>query len=377
MTGEYMETREAKTSGKEISAWTALGDLGARHMRRAIAKRRENRKQNPEEKNFSLWTEHTPAVEELIAYVKSVTEEGSESYIPPAERLAVTDMDGTLFCETDPTYFDFMLLVYRVLEDPNYKDRATERERTAVQNILSFIDTGVMVPDLEVEVGRCIASSFSGLTVAEFTEYVRARGEAPARGYDGMKAGEAFFRPMLQVMDYLQDNGFSVYICSGTDRMVIRSIVGGEMDIAPRQIIGTDETIVARDQGKTKDSEYFYAADDELVLGGELLNKNLQMSKVSLIAQEIGQQPVLCFGNSTGDTSMANYVTGDNPHPARVFMLLCDDTVRESGKPEKAEKMRKLCRENGWIPISMRDDWTTVFGPGVTKKAAQDPLPEA
>lgn len=234
-----------------------------------------------------------------------------------------------------------------------------------------------MVPDLEVEVGRCIASSFSGLTVAEFTEYVRARGEAPARGYDGMKAGEAFFRPMLQVMDYLQDNGFSVYICSGTDRMVIRSIVGGEMDIAPRQIIGTDETIVARDQGNKKDSEYFYAADDELVLGGELLNKNLQMSKVSLIAQEIGQQPVLCFGNSTGDTSMANYVTGGNPHPARVFMLLCDDTVRESGKPEKAEKMRKLCRENGWIPISMRDDWTTVYGPGVTKKAAQDPLPEA
>ena len=74
MTGEYMETRGAKTSGKEISAWTALGDLGARHMRRAIAKRRENRKQNPEEKYFSLWTEHTPAVEELITYVKSVTE---------------------------------------------------------------------------------------------------------------------------------------------------------------------------------------------------------------------------------------------------------------------------------------------------------------
>ena len=324
-----MDTKDVKTRGKEISAWTALGDLGARHMRRAIAKRRENRKQNPEEKYFSLWTEHTPAVEELIAYVKAVTEEGSESYIPPAERLAVTDMDGTLFCETDPTYFDFMLLVYRVLEDPDYKDRATERERTAAENILSFVDTGVMVPDLEVEVGRCIASSFSGLTVAEFTEYVRARGEAPARGYDGMKAGEAFFRPM------------------------------------------------ARDQGNTKDSEYFYAADDELVLGGELLNKNLQMSKVSLIAQEIGQQPVLCFGNSTGDTSMANYVTGGNPHPARVFMLLCDDTVRESGKPEKAEKMRKLCRENGWIPISMRDDWTTVYGPGVTKKAAQDPLPEA
>lgn len=126
-----MENKVEKHSAKEVNAWSTLGDLGARHMRRAIAKRRENRKQNPEEKYFSLWTEHAPAVEELIAYVESVTEEGSESYIPPAERLAVTDMDGTLFCETDPTYFDFMLLVYRVLEDPDYKDRATERERTA------------------------------------------------------------------------------------------------------------------------------------------------------------------------------------------------------------------------------------------------------
>ncbi len=370
-----MDNKKEKHLGKEVSAWNTLGDLGARHMRRIIAKRRENRKQNPEETYFSLWTEHAPAVADLIAYVKSVTEKGSENYIPPEERLAVTDMDGTLFCETDPTYFDFMLLVYRVLEDPDYKDRASEHERQVVEEIRTLVETGVLAPNLEVEVGKCIASAFSGMTVSDFIEYVRARGEAPSSCYDGMTAGEAFFRPMLQVMDYLQDNGFSVFICSGTDRMVIRSIVGGEMDIAPRQIIGTDETIVARDQGETKDSEYLYAADDELVLGGELLNKNLQMSKVSLIAQEIGQQPVLCFGNSMGDTSMANYVTAGNPHSTRVFMLLCDDTVRESGNPEKAEKMLAHCRENGWIPISMRDDWTTVFGPGVTKKAVHDPFP--
>ena len=81
-----MDTKDVKTRGKEISAWTALGDLGARHMRRAIAKRRENRKQNPEEKYFSLWTEHTPAVEELIAYVESVTEEGSENTAPARSR---------------------------------------------------------------------------------------------------------------------------------------------------------------------------------------------------------------------------------------------------------------------------------------------------
>lgn len=368
-----MERKEK--SRKEVSAQNTLVDLGARHMRRAIAKRRESRKQNPDEKYFSLWSAQAPAMAELIAYVKSVTEEGSDTFIPPAERLAVTDMDGTLFCETDPTYFDFMLLVHRVLEDPAYKDRATQHERAVVSDIRTLVETGVQAPDLEVEVGKCIASAFSGMTVSAFADYVRARGEAPAPGYEGMTAGEAFYRPMLQVLDYLQDNGFSVFICSGTDRMVIRSIVGGEMDLAPRQIIGTDETIVARDQGTTKDSDYLYSADDELVLGGELMNKNLQMSKVSLIAKEIGQQPVLCFGNSKGDTSMANYVTGGNPHLTKVFMLLCDDTERESGNPEKAEKMRQQCRENGWIPISMKEDWTTIYGPNVIKKPVPDPFP--
>ena len=92
------------------------------------------------------------------------------------------------------------------------------------------------------------------------------------------------------------------------------------------------------------------------------------MNKVTVIAQEIGVQPVLSFGNSTGDSSMAEYVTSNNPYKSLAFMLCCDDTERENGSQEKADKMFSLCEEFDWVPISMKNDWKTIYGDGVTKK---------
>ena len=106
-------------------------------------------------------------------------------------------------------------------------------------------------------------------------------------------------------------------------------------------------------------------------MGGHNIVKNLQMNKVSIIAREIGVQPVLAFGNSMTDASMVNYTIHGNRHKALGFMLLCDDLVREYGNEAKADKMRRACKENGWIPVSMRDDWKTIYGQGVIKKTGE------
>ena len=87
-----------------------------------------------------------------------------------------------------------------------------------------------------------------------------------------------------------------------------------------------------------------------------------------MIAQQIGQWPVLAFGNSMGDISVANYVMGNERYKTAAFFVCCDDEIRENGSPEKARKIFDICTENGWIPISMKNDWLTVFGAGVTKK---------
>jgi hypothetical protein len=184
-----------------------------------------------------------------------------------------------------------------------------------------------------------------------------------------MKRGEGFYQPMVEVVEYLQLNGFTVYVVSGTDRLIVRGILyDNVLDIPNRQIIGSDELLVSSNQGDTDGLNYVFTEGEKLVLGGEFLIKNLKMNKVSVIMQEIGQQPVLSFGNSTGDSSMAEYVTSGNKYPSLAFMLCCDDTVRENGSESKAEKMFGLCEEFDWVPISMKNDWTTIYGDGVTKK---------
>lgn len=95
--------------------------------------------------------------------------------------------------------------------------------------------------------------------------------------------------------------------------------------------------------------------------------KNLQMNKVSTIIKEIGVQPVLGFGNSLTDASMVNFAQYNPNYKSLGFMLCCDDLEREYGNIAKADKMRADCEKNGWIPISMRDDWKTIYGDGVTK----------
>ena len=316
---------------------------------------------------LTLWKDEAPAKQQLIEYMTDITAEGSADYIPPEDRIAVFDLDGTLFCETDPNYFDYTLLKYRVLEDPDYIDKASVFEKEVANKIKTQNETGESFKGLEVDHGKAVASAFSGMTLDEFNDYIQKFKQLPMPSYQGMKRGEGFYQPMLEVVDYLEANDFTVYVVSGTDRFIVRGILDNSpLDLPNKQIIGSDESVVAPDQGDTDGLSYVFDDDDTLVLGGDFLIKNLKMNKVTVINQEIGQQPVLSFGNSTGDSSMAEYTTSHNPHKSLAFMLCCDDTERENGNEEKAQKMYDLCEEFDWVPVSMKNDWTTIYGDGVT-----------
>lgn len=353
---------------ESINADDLMFDLGMRYLRLMAAERKKRDHKTAHQ--LSLWVHDAPSRKALVEYVDSVTDKSSPDFIPANARIAVFDLDGTVFCETDPTWFDFMLYKYRIQEDPTYKDKATEHERQVADTVQSIIDTGVVPEGFEIEVGNSIAQAFAGMSVREFTPYVRAFAERPSPGYDGMNIGDAFYQPMIQVIDYLQNNGFTVYICSGSDRMVVRGLVAGSLILASRYIIGTEELVSANHQGDTASTDYVFSSDDELVFSGKIAEKNLKMSKVAMVAQQVGQCPVLSFGNSTGDISITNFVMSNPQYKAAAFFVCCDDDVRESGSPEKAQKIYDLCAENGWIPISMKNDWLTVFGEGVTKKSS-------
>lgn len=312
---------------------------------------------------LSLWTESAPLKAELTEYMKAITDEGSKDFIPVKDRIAVFDMDGTLCCETDPGYFDHKLLYHRVMEDPDYQ--ASDEEKATAEEIKAYFETGEYPEDLSIKHGTAVATAFKGMTVSEFYAYVGDYKNTSMFSYDNMTNGEAFYKPMLQVIDFLQDNDFTVYVVSGTDRLITRALCDGVIDIPYSQMIGSDESLVASNQGDKDGLEYTFSHDDKLITGGTFLIKNLKMNKVSVIEREIGQQPVLCFGNSSGDAAMANYTITNNQYRSGAYLLCCDDLERENGNLEKAEKMRSSCEENGWTAVSMKDDWTTIYGEGV------------
>ena len=328
---------------------------------------------------LSLWADDAPLKKELVAYVEAVTDESSEDFIPVEDRVATFDFDGTLFCETDPNYFDYTLLVHRVLEDPDYK--ASKFERRVAKKIVDQNENGTKYEELPVEHGQAVASAFEGMTVDEFYDYVHEFMKLDMPSYEGMTRGGGFYLPMVQVVQYLQANGFDVYIMSGTDRLITRGIFSSDtcpIDLPLSHILGSNESLVGSNQGEEDGLDYTFTQDEELVTGGEFIMKTLKENKCYIIQSEIAKQPVLSFGNSSGDFAMDNYALTNPTYKSKAFQLCCDDIERENGNLDKAAEMLAQCEEFGYVPVSMANDWTTIYGDGVTYVgAAEEELAEA
>lgn len=313
--------------------------------------------------NLALWNNQAPAKQALVSYMKSITDPKSPDFIPVENRIAVFDLDGTLILETDPTYFDWALFEHRVLDDPNYKP--TQEQLAAAR---ASREKGVF-PSLNANREKMVSEAYKGLTVEEFYNFIRDFMQEDQPGFVGMKRGDIFYKPMLEVVEYLVKNKFTVYICSGTDRLTVRPLIEKNMPYIPNsQILGSDSTIISSRQGEKDGLVYLFEKGDTLILGGKNLVKNLQMNKVALIEREIGVQPVLAFGNTFSDASMLNYTINNNKYKALGIMLMCDDLEREYGNMKKAEKMSADCEKYGWICVSMRDDWKTIYGDAIKRR---------
>ena len=290
---------------------------------------------------LTLWNpcESVTALEE---YVNDVTNPSSKNFIKKEDRIATFDMDGTFVGELYPTYFEYNLLEYRVLDDASYKDKAPADVKEAAQDIRDFVRNGKALPShFDMKHAYAAAKAYSGMTIAEFDAYVKAYAAKPANGFSGMTYGQSFYKPMLQVFEYLKANGFTFYVVSGSDRYICRAL--------------------------TESIGYTMGKDEELIRTDELIIKNLKTNKVKQISQEIGKVPVLSFGNSSGDCSMHNYCLSNKTYKTAVFMLIADDNARDHANREKALNLAKQWRENGYHVISMKDDFKTIYGEGVQK----------
>ena len=329
-----------------------------------------------EENDFEYWTNDSKAKQKLVDFVKNATDPNSKDFIPIENRIAVFDMDGTLLSETNPYYFEWMMFFHRVLDDPTYK--APENIRKFVEDVAEpAVYDGKVSDEIDAQFSEYQAEVYKNMSLDEYEKYVQDFMDLPVNGQDGITYGESFYMPMRNVVDFLQDNDFQVYVVSGADRLTTRAAVTKELGIPANHVIASDSMIEASNEGDEDGEFYGYTKDDELIRGEELIKKNLKTNKVTAIAREIGIQPVLAFGNSSGDESMAIYTITDNEYPAEAFLLLCDDTQRDHGNTEKAQNVADMCKKDGYNTISMKNDFKTIYPEKAEKSEIIDETGEA
>ena len=318
------------------------------------------------------WSEDSPAMQSIVEFVEASGDESSKGYIPKQDRIAVFDMDGTLYGERFPTYFNDWLYIQRALYDESFE--APEELKAFAQAWEDKVLRGIPIEDFDAKERELGPKLYEGLTPEEYCEVVRSFKQLPAWGFEGMTYGEAFFRPMVSLVKYLYDNDYTVYIVSATYRDAVRVMTEGVLDeYVPRDhVIGTDLLYTASGDADKDSMFYELTPEDELVIAGELFLKNQKTNKAAMIQQEIGRMPVLAFGNSTGDFSMATYTLQNEKYGGRAYMLLCDDTERDYGSQETAASFKKKCDANGFYTVSMRDEFSTIYGDGVKKTEQQE-----
>ena len=355
-----MELRNHKTIGI-ISALLILAICVAAVAKIELANRAK------EEPLAGYWASDSVAAERLRNFVEKTTNPADkENFIPVKDRIAVFDMDGTLACETFYTYYDTMMFIEYCLKD--HPDKVSEE----LKQVAAAIEPGYTADE---NLARNFAKAYAGMTVQELYDYAVEFGKRKTSSFNNMRYIDNCYLPMVELVQYLYENDFTIYVISGTERTTTRAIIAnsplGEY-VTPNHVIGTDFEVKQRGhETESSNMDFKYENGDDLVLTGGFIQKNLNANKSIYVEREIGQRPVLAFGNSGSDTSMMNYtIDSRNPYPAEAFMIVADDDVREWGKQNWEEKSAEY-EEKGYTPISMKNDFLQIYPEGITRADEQ------
>ena len=310
--------------------------------------------------SFEYWNDSAKARNFLKEYVQQAVNPDAAGHIPPENRIAVFDMDGTVISETNAHYLEYMMFIHRVLEDDSWQAPEEIKTFTREQMVPAVYNRNFNT-EVSHQLYLYMKDVYAGMTADEFEQYVLDFLEQPVNGMKNMTYKESIYLPMTNVIQFLQDNGFMVYMVSGSDRLLTRAVASTLLNVPRNQIIGTDSSFVSSSQ-EGKDGEFFnMKADDSIVRGTASYGKTLKMNKAAAIQTEIGIQPVLAFGNTPGDESMLIYAMQNNPYSSQSFILVCDDDQRDHGDPRIAQAARDLTEKDNLIPISMKDDFKLIY----------------
>lgn len=291
------------------------------------------------------------AKQAILDFVAAVTEEGGENFVPEDDRIATFDNDGTLWTE-QPNYAQafFMFDQIKTLA-PQHPEWETEEPFAAILQG----DAEAMKQFSEEEIGKIVAAAHSGMTTDEFDAQARAWADSAKNPLTRHLFIESVYQPQLELLAYLRANGFKTFIVSGGGIDLMRTFAQDVYGVPPSQVIGSSGQVT-------------YSLEDgvaTLTKQPKLNSLDDKAGKPVNIRLHIGQKPIFAFGNSDGDQQMLEYTTsGDGPSLALIVHH--DDAEREVAY-DRDSKIGKLdtawdeALEKGWIVVSMKDDWKTIF----------------
>jgi len=287
----------------------------------------------------------------IFAFVERVTKQGSPDFVPPAERIATFDNDGTLWAE-QPLYFQFQFTLDQVKrlapDHPEWK--TNEPFASALKGDLNAVAASGVKGMLELT-----EATHAGMTTEEFSKTVTEWFATARHPKTGRPYTEMVYQPMLEVLAYLRANGFKTFIVSGGGVEFIRAFAEKTYGIPPEQVIGS--------QGKLK---------FELRVGKPVLVKLPEVQfvddrdgKAIGIQTLIGRRPLAAFGNSDGDLQMLQW-TAASSGPRLCLLVHHTDAAREwaydrASPIGKLDKALDEANSKGWTVVSMKDDWKTIF----------------
>lgn len=299
------------------------------------------------------WNEG-PAKQGILAFVARVTDEKSPAFLPPSERIAVYDNDGTLWPENPVPFqaaFAFDELKRRVPAEPALA------EDPMVQAALAGDFAKLLQGEHLDGLLHVLALTHAGMTVDEFRDAVAAWLTSARHPRYGRPYDELTYTPMQELLRYLGANGFKNFIVSGGGADFMRVWVERVYGIPPEQVVGS----TARTTFKLCDSGPVLIK----TLGHLFVNDN--EGKPVAIHQFIGRRPTVCCGNSDGDLAMLQYTTINNPRPSFGLIVHHTDGQREYAYDAKTKSTGKLVAAldeaptRGWLVVDMQRDWNTIF----------------
>ena len=292
------------------------------------------------------------AKQSIVEFVANVTNAGSPDFVPPAERIAVFDNDGTLWAEK-PAYFQLLFARDRV------KALAPEHPEWQNEEPFASLLNGEMETALaggEHAILEIIMATHADNTTEEFEAIVKewiasARHPTAERPYT-----ELVYQPMLELLAYLRANGFKTFIVSGGGIEFMRPWAEEVYGIPPEQVIGSSIKVQ-------------YAMHDGtpvLVRLPEIDFFDDKEGKPVAIHQRIGRRPIAAFGNSDGDLRMLQWTTAGQG-PRFALYVHHTDAEREwaydrNSSIGRLDKGLDEARAKGWTVVDMKQDWKVVFG---------------